>query len=241
MAKKVAADLERLSLEAGWLNLLYKPLVEKIETEEFFPGLESFLPLFYDELASVGDYAGPEVVRLVFSPDRFIQAGEAHLDRLAGHIGQDYGRGTAPPALGPVVHRSGNGTDRFEAGRRWWKFGTWPLPVRMHRRNPMNSGLETHRDLQALIESSRGFGPSSLAPLAARIKAWREKDLESGPGLPHQGTGPAAGRPVRGLSFISRTGPPGSRGDTVPGATLSGSWWGSCPQVLHSKLQAALL
>ena len=86
MAKKVAADLERLSLEAGWLNLLYKPLVEKIETEEFFPGLESFLPLFYDELASVGDYAGPEVVRLVFSPDRFIEAGEAHLDRLAGHM-----------------------------------------------------------------------------------------------------------------------------------------------------------
>ena len=82
----VAAEFEKLCRSRGWLDLLWAPLVEKMASGQYFPGLESFLPLFYDRLASVHDYAGPGVINLVFDPDRIVEAGKSFMDKLERHM-----------------------------------------------------------------------------------------------------------------------------------------------------------
>ncbi|MEW5723313.1 MAG: transcription-repair coupling factor [Thermodesulfobacteriota bacterium] len=173
--RAAAERLRELARKKGWLDLLFAPLVEKISQEQFFPGLESFLPLFYDRLSSIFDYAGPGVIRVSFEPARLVEAGANHLERLETHM--EVIRAEERPHLPleslflapeELVSALGRGAnilvhDLAFSGdlppERTWRFS-----------------VETNEDLRALMDGSRG-SDRLLAPLAARLKAWLKRDL----------------------------------------------------------------
>ena len=169
-----AGRLEELSRKKGWLDLLWGPLVEKIGQEQFFPGLESFLPLFYDRLDSVSQYAGPEVVRVVFEPDRLVQAGREHWQRLEKHMAVI--EAEERPHL-PLTSLYLDPKDALAGLARDTLIEIRDLALTEPGREIIQFPLETNSDLAALTESSKGSA-GLLAPLASRLKAWLSGNLE---------------------------------------------------------------
>ncbi|MFH1136796.1 MAG: transcription-repair coupling factor [Pseudomonadota bacterium] len=170
---EAAGGMEELCRGQGWLDLLWAPLVEKIASGQFFPGVDSFLPLFYDQLASVRDYAGPGVIHLFFEPDRVVEAGLAFHDRLNSHMDKILAeeRPHLPLArlfLDPLSLRA------VPAGSPVIEIQE--LAFDGEAEKTVHFPVETHRDIQAMIGGARG-GDGLLAPLAARIKTWMSRDL----------------------------------------------------------------
>ena len=175
--ERVAAALRDLAGQKGWLELLWEPLVEKISLGQFFSGIESFLPLFYDRLASVQDYAGPDVIRMVYEPERLVEVGTDHLLRLEKHM--DVIRAEERPHL-PLDRLYLMPEEVLESsnGRRVMKIRELAVAEPDGATKNYQFQLESNQDLRALMsgpQSSAGM----LAPLAARLKAWQGRNLEA--------------------------------------------------------------
>lgn len=174
-AERGARLLTGLSAENGWLDLLWAPLVEKISTGQFFPGLESFLPLFHDKLSSIHEFAGQDVIRVVFEPDRLADACTNHWERLERHM--DIIREEERPHL-PLEQLFLKPEELLDFIEPQSRIVIQDLAVS----EPDDSTeihqfkIEGNSDLRALIESPRDSG-GLLAPLAARVKAWLDRDL----------------------------------------------------------------
>jgi transcription-repair coupling factor (superfamily II helicase) len=175
-SEMAASRLSQLARNKGWLDLLWSPLVEKIGQEQYFPGVESFLPLFYDSLSSVQDYAGPEVVRLFIEPDRLISAADKHIERLESHLELIKAEERPHLPLESLYQRSADirrSLDQVPVVEVE-DIGLTSVEDR-HRTHYFT--LETNEDLKGLVGYSQ-HGGGMLAPLAARIKSWLSRDLE---------------------------------------------------------------
>ncbi len=171
-----AADLLReMAGKTGWLDLLWKPLEEKIGQEQYFDGLESFLPLFYDGLSSVEDYAGPETVRVLFEPDRLIDEGRKHRERLDGHMARVQAEERPHLPLDSLYLDPesffGSLAARPSIELRDLEFADRVDDVETHRFR-----VETNEDLRALIDRSQSAA-GLLGPLAARVRTWLDRGL----------------------------------------------------------------
>lgn len=175
-AEKAAAALQSLAERSGWHDLLWGGLAEKISQAQFFPGLESFLPLFYDRLASVEDYAGPGAVRVVFEPDRLAQAGRKHLERLSNHMERIQAEDRPHLPLDRLFLTPEAFLDSLK-GQRRIEIKELALTDRESPALSYHFPVETNQDLRALMNRSQASA-GLLAPLAARIKAWLARDLE---------------------------------------------------------------
>jgi transcription-repair coupling factor (superfamily II helicase) len=172
VAEKTAAALTSLANDAGWLDLLWGPLVEKMGQAQYFPGLESFLPLFYERLDCLENFAPADTVRVVVDRDRIMEAGQAHLEKLETHM--DRVRDEERPHL-PLsdlyetpddLVSSWEGRTLLEISGLAFHDSVEAPEVRFR--------VDTNQDLRALMGASRGEG--LLAPLAARIKSWRTQN-----------------------------------------------------------------
>jgi len=175
-AAQAAAALESLARQAGWLDLLWKPLVEKIAQAQFFEGLESFLPLFYERLSSVEDYAPGETVRVVFEPQRLFEAAAEHTARLEADL--DKVRAEERPHLPlDLLYLSPEALRQALQSGRLIEIGDLAFQDRNHETKTYNFSTETNEDLRLLIDRSRDSA-GLLGPLAARIKAWLSRGLD---------------------------------------------------------------
>ncbi|MBU2552200.1 MAG: transcription-repair coupling factor [Proteobacteria bacterium] len=175
-AESVAVALKDLSTASGWLDLLWAPLVEKIGQGQFFPGLESFLPLFYDRLASIEDYAGPETIRVVFEPERLAEAGRAYRSRLDTHLDRIREEERPHLPLDRLYLRPEDWAASL-SGRRLIEIRELDVQDPARPSRALNFPVESNQDLRALIERSRASA-GLLAPLAARITAWLGRGIE---------------------------------------------------------------
>ncbi|MEW6267051.1 MAG: transcription-repair coupling factor [Thermodesulfobacteriota bacterium] len=174
--EKAARGLASLAGDQGWLDLLWAPLAEKMSQGQFFPGLESYLPLFHDRLSPIHDFAGSKTVRLVFEPDRVLEAAAEHWRRLESHL--EHIKAEERPHL-PLERLYLSPKELQES----WRDAT-SIEIRELRLDDLglearrfHFPMETNLDLKALIGGSRG-GTGLLAPLAARVHTWLDKGLE---------------------------------------------------------------
>ena len=175
-AAGIAESLRQISEEAGWLDLLWGPLVEGIEQEQYFPGLESFLPLFYDELSTVQSFAGPETISLVYEPDRFIEAGEKHLQRLEDHLARIQEEERPHLPLSDLFQTPEVLLDTLE---KRGLISVSELDFSGPQSGPAHAfSLETNQDLRAMITGTQA-SEGLLAPLAARLKSWLKRGLKA--------------------------------------------------------------
>ena len=175
-SEKAASRLYELAKRKGWLDLLWGPLVEKIGQEQYFPGLESFLPLFYDSLSSVQDYAGPDVVRLFFEPGRLVGEADKQLERLESHLEIIKAEERPHLQLESLYQSSEDIRSRLDQASvvEVEEIGLTSVEDR-HRAHHFT--LETNEDLKGLYGYSQD-GAGLLAPLAARVKSWLSRDLD---------------------------------------------------------------
>ena len=174
VAEKAAAALTQLAGDAGWLDLLWGPLVEKIGQAQFFPGLESFLPLFYGQLDCLEDFAPADTVRVVLDRDRIMEAGQAHLDKLETHM--DRVREEERPHL-PLSELYETPEDLVSSWEGRTILEISGLAFHDNLAAPsVHFRVDTNQDLRALMDASRGEG--LLAPLAARVKNWRAQNYD---------------------------------------------------------------
>ena len=172
---KVAEALTTLSEESRWLDLLWAPLVDKIRNQQFFPGLESYLPLFYDRLATLRDYAGPDVVHLIIEPERWFEAGLNHLSRIQNRFAVVQAEERPHLALSALFLEPEQVLEDLNDRRQIEiKELAFDGPEALDR--PYHFRVETNGDLRALIDTSKAAG--LLAPLAARIKTWQSRQLK---------------------------------------------------------------
>ena len=176
LGSAAAAELRDLALRFGWLDLLWGPLAEKIESEQFFSGLESFLPLFYDSLDTLDDYAGPDAIRLIFEPDAWEQSALRHLERLENHM--DIIRAEERPHL-PLSDLYLDPDEVMSALRERTVIEARGLEMFDPAANEecVSFRVESNSDLAAMTENVRG-GAGLLAPLAARVNSWLSRDLK---------------------------------------------------------------
>lgn len=174
--EKAASRFRDLARQAGWLDLLWAPLVEKIAQEQYFDGLESFLPLFYDRLHSAEDYAGPEVIRVLFEPERLAEAGARHLERLQGRLEMVQAEERPHLPLDQLYLSPGRLLESLN-GRRVIEIQELAFADRVEAVPAYHFRIESNQDLRALMDGSRG-GEGMLAPLAARIRSWLGRDLD---------------------------------------------------------------
>ena len=74
-------------------------ILEAIEAQEPFSGIENLLPLFYESPAGLFDYLSPEALVLVFEPDETRAKAENHFNELAQEY--EYSRAQGLPTLEP--------------------------------------------------------------------------------------------------------------------------------------------
>ena len=164
------ADLE------GWPGNLCAPIEEKIDQRSYFPGLESFLPLFYDRLYAPEEFAGPQTVRVVFDPDRFYKTAGEYTEKVESHLERLRFEGK------PNLH-----LDRLFWTPRKLKEALESEPViqikelaLLDRDAPISSShfrAETNEDLKALM-SQADASSGLLAPLVARVRSWLGEKLD---------------------------------------------------------------
>ena len=175
-SEKAASRLEILARSQGWLELLWSPLVEKISQEQYFPGVESFLPLFYDSLSSIQDYAGPEVVRLFVEPDRLLKAADKHLERLESRLEVIKAEERPHLQLESLYQRSADIRNQLDK-TSVIEVEDIGLTTVEDRHSTRYFTMETNEDLKGMVGHTQQGG-GLLAPLAARIKSWLSRDLE---------------------------------------------------------------
>ena len=174
--QRVLEGFRALADAGGWTVAVCAEMEEALTQGRYTPGLESFLPLFYDRLDSPSDYAGPETVRLVFGPDLVASQGEEHLERLEVHL--DRLRREQEPHLDPERLFLFPGQLEAELSRQALvRVSELPLGRPDPAARRLELRLETNQDLRPLLERT-DTSVGLLAPLAARVKAWLEQDLE---------------------------------------------------------------
>lgn len=160
----------------GWPGGVSVPIEEEMGMDAYFSGIESFLPLYYDRLYSLEEFASEETVRFVFDPVRFRVSASEYYEKLRED--QAKAKEKENPHL-PVqdLYRTPEEIIRAQEKRRM--VGVKELPVI----DPDFSGirtdfhLENTRDLRIKLDNT-GEGQGMLAPLAARVKSWLDRGLE---------------------------------------------------------------
>ena len=175
-AEATSERFRSLAVRHGWIDLLWASKVQAMAEEQFFPGIESFLPLFHDSLEAVFDYAGPEVTRIIFDPPRLNEAAEKHLARLKRHMEVIRAEERPHLPLETLYLSPQELTDAFK-NRTTIEIHELPMDAGPER-GDLHFKVESNQDLRVLMETAH-TGAGLLAPLAARVKAWMNRGLKT--------------------------------------------------------------